>query len=793
MIGRTPFWDMWKKLLLNKPLLRFSLSLCSIILLWALFAPSRFGGAVEYIIVDGDSMLPAFSKGDLVLLRRAAFYQVGDIVAYRYPQIGTVIHRIQRQEGQHFILKGDHNYWEDGYQPRAEEILGKLWLHLPAFGKIFAYFKNPAPFAFLAGIGTFLIGMNFLTSPASKSRKKLRPLIDSTTRAAAGWLAEKQNGYFIATYSIFILSLVLAFFAFSRPLWLTVPQAIEYQQLGTYQYSASVPEGIYDNNRLESGGAIFPRVTCQVSFQFAYHLLTPQPFNGSGQYQMDAIVSSSNGWQRTIPLIPPSTFQGSQFQHSAVLDVCQVMEMIETVEEKSGVQNFQYFLSIQPTVQFSGQMGGYSLENRFAQPLRFAIERAQIYPIVEPDVNPLQPILKHTLTIPKTIPNTLNIFGMELPVSTARWISGIGLAVALLALALPAYLIHQAEQRDEKLLARFAGAGRLVEVNNLPRLDGDHLIWMSSLDDLLRLAQQTEETIFFHLSHPSAYYFVRNEGLVYLYQKPVQPAPLSGSDEVRSEILRAIQFNEFVLYFQPIISLESGEIAQLECLLRWKHPQRGLLSPADFLGQVERAGMNPELDVWVLERVAGLLAGWEENKLPLYPVSVNISSQTLKQEEITSTLKGILENYKIAPQRVYLEIPEESIYSLSDKAEVLGQLREAGFGIALSSPSLTPLQPLGENIQINQLKLGYQTVKQISAVSQSEELARRWISIAHQHHISVVAVGIETSQQLGFFRSNQCDQAQGFIISPPLAAEDLPGFLRHNQPLLNESFFSASS
>ncbi|MFN7037446.1 MAG: EAL domain-containing protein, partial [Bellilinea sp.] len=125
--------------------------------------------------------------------------------------------------------------------------------------------------------------------------------------------------------------------------------------------------------------------------------------------------------------------------------------------------------------------------------------------------------------------------------------------------------------------------------------------------------------------------------------------------------------------------------------------------------------------------------------------------------------------------------------------EFLGQLREAGFGIALSSPSLSPFQPLDENIQINQLKLGHQTVKQISAVSQSEELARQWISIAHQHHISVVAVGIETSQQLGFFRSNQCDQAQGFIISPPLAAEDLPTFLHHNLPLLNEDIFSSST
>jgi EAL domain-containing protein (putative c-di-GMP-specific phosphodiesterase class I) len=245
------------------------------------------------------------------------------------------------------------------------------------------------------------------------------------------------------------------------------------------------------------------------------------------------------------------------------------------------------------------------------------------------------------------------------------------------------------------------------------------------------------------------------------------------------------------LHFQPIISLESGKIVQLECLLRWKHPQRGLLSPMDFLRQVEQTGLNTVLDIWVLNQVGNLFVEWQKGSLPSYPISVNISLQTLNNEESISALVEVLDRYKIPPHYIYLEIPEESFYLLRNKTEILNQLREAGFGIALSSPSHHPFPLLDERLQINQLKLGHQTVKQINAVGQSEELARQWIEIAHQHQISVVAVGIETSQQLGFFRSNQCDNAQGFIISPPLAAEDLPKFLCGNLTLFSDSIFSS--
>jgi len=113
------------KFLTRKTLLRSALAICFVILAWIILAPTKFGGQVTYVIVNGNSMLPIFAKGDLVLLRQAPFYQVGDIVAYRYPTIGPVIHRIVAEKIDRFVLQGDNNSWLDAYEPTEDEILGK--------------------------------------------------------------------------------------------------------------------------------------------------------------------------------------------------------------------------------------------------------------------------------------------------------------------------------------------------------------------------------------------------------------------------------------------------------------------------------------------------------------------------------------------------------------------------------------------------------------------------------------------------------------------------------------------
>ncbi len=119
--------------------------------IWLAFAPLKLGGQVSYVMVNGISMEPGFHTGDLAVMRQAADYQVGDIVAYGDAQMNAnVIHRIIGMEGDHFVLKGDNNSWIDAYRPTQAEIVGKLWLHLAQVGKVVEWVRSPLNMALIS-------------------------------------------------------------------------------------------------------------------------------------------------------------------------------------------------------------------------------------------------------------------------------------------------------------------------------------------------------------------------------------------------------------------------------------------------------------------------------------------------------------------------------------------------------------------------------------------------------------------------------------------------------------------
>ena len=142
-----------------------------IVIAWTIFAPLEVGGKVKYIIIDGTSMLPDLVNGDLVVVREESYYEVGDVVAYNYPGIGTVIHRIIEIQGDKFFLKGDNNTWIDGYSPTVDEIYGKLWIHIPGAGKIILKLKEPVFFALLIGIGAYIIGLDYVKADKPMHRR----------------------------------------------------------------------------------------------------------------------------------------------------------------------------------------------------------------------------------------------------------------------------------------------------------------------------------------------------------------------------------------------------------------------------------------------------------------------------------------------------------------------------------------------------------------------------------------------------------------------------------------------
>src|SRR5439155_17810200 len=144
--------------------LLFSGALLTLVLaVWVVAAPAQLGGLASYVVVTGNSMEPNLHDGDLAIVRLTDRYQPGDVVAYRHPDIGPVIHRIQTVGNDRFVFQGDNNSWVDSYNPVASELIGSLWLQVPHIGGLMEATRNSGWFAILGGVGGVIIMASFFT------------------------------------------------------------------------------------------------------------------------------------------------------------------------------------------------------------------------------------------------------------------------------------------------------------------------------------------------------------------------------------------------------------------------------------------------------------------------------------------------------------------------------------------------------------------------------------------------------------------------------------------------------
>ena len=281
--------------------------------LWINFAPIQAGGQAAYVIVAGQSMEPGMHLGDLVIVHEAAGYQTGDVVAYQNADIDRfVIHRIIDIKRGRYRLKGDNNSWIDGYEPTDNEVLGKLWIHLPRIGIYIQKLREPIFMALFAGlIGSMVAGTlfvskqrekNIMEENSNKSELNLRKWLtiwfqNISFRKLKEKFAGKRSGgldissenkppdennsqrkntietIFFTLVIVAFLSLMLGILSFTRPAMQTVSDDVDYQQLGFFSYSAAAPAGVYDSTTIRSGEPIFPALTCSVNITFNYTLV----------------------------------------------------------------------------------------------------------------------------------------------------------------------------------------------------------------------------------------------------------------------------------------------------------------------------------------------------------------------------------------------------------------------------------------------------------------------------------------------------------------------------------------
>jgi diguanylate cyclase (GGDEF)-like protein len=253
---------------------------------------------------------------------------------------------------------------------------------------------------------------------------------------------------------------------------------------------------------------------------------------------------------------------------------------------------------------------------------------------------------------------------------------------------------------------------------------------------------------------------------------------------LEAQLRHAIDNGELHLQYQPKIELKTGTVAGLEVLVRWRHPEHGLVSPEEFIPVAEESGQIVAIGEWVLRSAAAQAQRWLEQGLPRVPIAVNLSARQFLHTDIVATVEAVMRETRLPPGLLELELTESmSIDDPARSAELLGRLRALGvtlsiddFGTGYSSLSYLKRLP------VHKLKIDISFVQDICQSSESLAMVKAIIAMAHSLRLGVIAEGVEHRDQMESLRASGCDQIQGFYLSRPLDAEASAAYVqRHSE------------
>jgi EAL domain-containing protein (putative c-di-GMP-specific phosphodiesterase class I) len=274
-----------------------------------------------------------------------------------------------------------------------------------------------------------------------------------------------------------------------------------------------------------------------------------------------------------------------------------------------------------------------------------------------------------------------------------------------------------------------------------------------------------------------AMYAAKNGGRNrYSYFTPDMQAAAQLRLRLAADLTMALTNNQFELHYQPIVHLASGRIERAEALLRWRHPERGLLNPADFMGSAEASGLMLEIGDWVFRTAADQAARWQKELGTAFQISVNQSPVQFRAgtRQLEEWLKYV-EGLQLSPRSIVVEITERLLMDQSNTVvERLREYHAMGLQVALEDfgTGHSVLSHL-KKVEIDYLKIDRSFVMDLAGDSGDLALCEGIIVMAHKLGLKVVAEGVETEAQLNLLKAAGCDYAQGFVYAPPLPAPEL--------------------
>jgi diguanylate cyclase (GGDEF)-like protein len=325
-------------------------------------------------------------------------------------------------------------------------------------------------------------------------------------------------------------------------------------------------------------------------------------------------------------------------------------------------------------------------------------------------------------------------------------------------------------------------AERVIEALSPPLvLDGTEVFVRGSIGIVMGIGSDVAEELVRRAD--IAMYVAKADGKGrFAYYTPSMEESILGRLELAGELQRAVQREEFVLHYQPSITLSTGKVAGVEALLRWNHPTRGFMQPADFIPVAESTGLILPIGEWALREACKQARKWQQEfpSDPLLTIAVNVSARQVHQPGLLDVVSNALRESQLPPESLVLEITENLMMRDADVAIArLNELKQLGIRIAIDDfgtgySSLSYLRRFPVDI----LKIDKSFVDGVSHQGKEQELTQSIIELGQTLHLEIVAEGIERAEQLGWLRSRDCDLGQGFFFSRPVAADALSEVLR---------------
>lgn len=270
----------------------------------------------------------------------------------------------------------------------------------------------------------------------------------------------------------------------------------------------------------------------------------------------------------------------------------------------------------------------------------------------------------------------------------------------------------------------------------------------------------------------------------YRVYEPAMSEELTRQLRLETDLRFALERGELAVHFQPILEIASGRLAGAEALLRWRHPERGMVPPSEFMQLAEEKGLIREIGAWVLEQACQTLETWRGMGLTI-PLSVNLSSAQILRGLTADTLRALFERYHLQPQQLIFEVAEDIL--LADGSQTrqwLDEIRDLGvrfnlddFGTGYSSLSCL------KQYAIHRVKIDLSFVRDMVVNADDRIWVEAILAMTRILGIAVVAEGVETRQQFELLRGLGCDYAQGFYFSPPVSAEEFIAVARRSSAL----------